>query len=89
MILRLKYPENESKRAIPDGADGFEVYQLLDEISADNKDYQFVAIASKNPYKINFDDTTYIGRKVTFVIRFYNKKGETGRWSNFVTAIII
>ncbi|MDR1181106.1 MAG: hypothetical protein LBL13_03920 [Bacteroidales bacterium] len=89
IILRMKYSENGSRREIPKGADGFEIYQLMDEISTDNKDYRFVAIASKNPYKIYFTDTIFIGRKVSFVVRFYNTKGETGTWSNFVTAVII
>jgi hypothetical protein len=89
IILRMRYSEHENRREIPKGADGFEIYQLMDEISADNKDYRFVAIASRNPYKIDFTDTTFIGRKVSFVVRFYNTKGETGTWSNFVTAVII
>ena len=89
LILQLTYPENEKTRAIPKGANGFEVYQLWGEPVADERKFTFFGIASKNPYKMQFPELANVGKKVNFLVSFYNKKGDVGKWSNVATAIVI
>ncbi|MDR2823607.1 MAG: hypothetical protein LBB41_00235 [Prevotellaceae bacterium] len=89
VVLRLNYPEHEKKRAIPFGANGFEVYILWGETVNDETKFNFLTLASKNPFRIQFPELTNVGKKVNFLVRFYNNKSQVGKWSNIVTGILI
>ncbi|MDR1006330.1 MAG: hypothetical protein LBL74_05655 [Bacteroidales bacterium] len=88
-LLRVRFGEDKTSRAIPFGADGFEIYQKFDAFSDDVSTYKYVGISPKNPMRIEYDDTQLKGAKVWYCVRLYNKQGEKGPWSNFALGIII
>ncbi|MCA9083482.1 MAG: hypothetical protein KDA81_05480 [Planctomycetaceae bacterium] len=77
-----------TKRARPSGVAGCEVYVCIaDEAPADPNKFRMVRFSTRTPETIRFDAADG-GRTAHYLLRWMNGKGETGPWSQIVSATI-
>ncbi len=88
--LTLMYSDvaTPTRKAKPYGVQGCEVYvAVADNPPKDTDDYRFVTLSTRTPELIKFksDDG---GQTANILLRWVNTKGETGPWSQPITATI-
>lgn len=81
-------PDDMNKRGIISDADGVEIYMHHGGAFTDDiNEYNFVTAIRKSPYVHTFQPED-MGKKIHWVARWYNSKGEKGPWSNFITLVV-
>jgi hypothetical protein len=85
----LRVRDSESKRAAkPPHVIGFQVYRLIGgKAEPAYEDMQFVGMATRSPYTVTYASEQR-GQLVFYATRWVNTRGETGPWSEIVSAII-
>jgi hypothetical protein len=81
--------DSESKHAAkPPHVIGFQIYRLIGgKTEPAYEDMQFVAMATRSPYTVVYTSEQR-GQMVFYATRWVNTRGETGPWSEIVSAII-
>ncbi len=77
-----------TKRARPSGVTGCEIYLFVgDAAPADPKAFRMIRFATRSPEEVTFEAADG-GRTAHYLLRWMNSKGETGPWSNVISATI-
>jgi hypothetical protein len=75
--------------ARPEGATGCEIYLKVDgEAPKSVEELNFQGTCSASPFVVKFDSAK-AGKIAWYWLRWVNRKGETGPWSNAVSAMIV
>jgi hypothetical protein len=78
-----------TSKAKPDGVQGCEIWVFVGATPpADPKGYHFLAMDTKTPYVAHFEGADG-GKTAHYMGRWVNTKGETGPWSEIVSATIV
>ena len=75
-------------KAKPEGVHGCEIWiKTGGDAPKVDADFVYLGIDTKSPYTISFS-VTDIGKVVYYRMRWINKRGQAGPWSNTVSAIV-
>lgn len=75
--------------AKPEGVTGCEVYLKVDGDAPKSVDeMHFQGTCSASPFVVKFD-TSKAGKTAYYWLRWVNRKGETGPWSNTISAMVV
>jgi hypothetical protein len=88
LVLHFVDEQTPTRLAKPEGAQGCQVWSYVGESApADATSYAFLALDTRTPYA---DEHTRseAGKNAYYLLRWQNSKGETGPWSDVVTAKI-
>lgn len=77
-------PGNRKK---PDGAIGCEVWMKLGTPPTDPSELTYLATDTRTPYTVVFDGAD-AGKLASYMLRWVNRRGERGPWSQTVSATI-
>jgi len=88
VLFGVKTSDNNVERGLPKGASGVQIWR---KVGVDTQpllsEMEFVTETSKSPYKFIYSDVDF-GKKVWYVLRYYNFKGEFGPWSEIKVALV-
>ncbi len=77
-----------SSRAKPDGVSGCEIWMKIDgPPPVDPSELRYLATDTRSPYVAGFDGANG-GKTAYYMLRWVNTRGETGPWSQTVSATI-
>lgn len=77
-----------TSRAKPDGVQGCEIrIKIGDPAPAGPEDFKYLATDTRSPYTVEFDAAD-AGKTAYYVLRWVSTRGETGPWSQTVSATI-
>lgn len=77
-----------TRRARPTGVTGVEIYLYIgDQAPQTPSSYKFLRISSRTPDRVSFE-AQYAGQIANYLIRWVNAKGQTGPWSQIISATI-
>ncbi|QEG23772.1 hypothetical protein [Mariniblastus fucicola] len=86
--LRWVDSATPTRRARPAVASGCEVYVYIGaSLPTDFDAFKFIGISSKSPRRLDFDQAD-CGQTAFYRLRWINNKGQTGPWSEVVSATI-
>ena len=76
-----------SSRAKPDGVAGCEIWVKVGDVPVDPTELAYLATDTRTPYTAVFDGAD-AGKIAHYMLRWVNKRGERGPWSQTVSATI-
>ena len=79
--------ETPGNRKKPEGVMGCEIWMKIGTPPTDPSELTFLATDTKTPYTAGFDGAD-AGKLVSYMLRWVNKRGERGPWSQTVSATI-
>ena len=76
-----------TKRAKPDGVTGCEIWNKVGDAPTGPSQLSYLALDTRTPYVAEYDEQD-AGKTAHYMMRWINSKGETGPWSQTVSATI-
>lgn len=86
--IHFRDERTPTSRAKPDGVRACQIFTKKgDPPPLDEKDLVYVASDSSTPYVLQFDGAD-VGKTAHYMLRWENTRGETGPWSETISAVI-
>lgn len=79
--------DTPTSRAKPEGVRGCQIWYKIGSPAADQRELTFAATDTRSPYVLTFEGAD-AGKMVYYWLRWENTRGETGPWSDVVSATI-
>lgn len=83
----ISFTDEGGGHARPDGARGCQIWYKEGEPVLSIKELRFLATDTSSPFLHRFD-VEDVGKTVHYWLRWENTRGETGPWSNVVSAVV-